>query len=304
MRLSVLICCNWLFLIGSLCAQSPGSSAIFNDLRYLSSDDVEGRKSGTIGNKVAREYIVKRFEEIGLKSFEGGYVREFAIPESKKIDGNKGYNIIGYLEGNSDKAIVISAHYDHLGIKGDQIYNGSDDNASGVAAILYMADQMKNRKLEHTIIFSALDAEESGLLGGYAFVKNPPVDIDLIEFNINLDMVSKNDKGELYACGTYHYPNLKPFINSVKTGYPIKIRLGHDRPGQGHDDWTNSSDHAAFHKAGIPFLYFGVEDHPDYHKLSDTYDRTNFEFFQKVAATLTDIVIKLDLEDLSKFAKN
>ena len=80
--------------------------------------------------------------------------------------------------------------------------------------------------------------------------------------------------------------------------------MGHDNPEDSKNNWTSSSDHAAFHKKGIPYLYFGVEDHADYHNPTDTYDKTDFKFFSNVALTLTDLIFKLDKFDLRKFSKN
>ena len=90
--------------------------------------------------------------------------------------------------------------------------------------------------------------------------------------DVNLDMVGHSERGELYASGTYHTPSLTPALERVAARAPVKLLLGHDRPEQGHDDWTNQSDQYAFHKAGIPFVYFGVEDHKDYHKPPDDFE--------------------------------
>ncbi len=283
-------------------SEEPGN--LLEDLQILSADDMEGRKTGTRGNAKARKYIVSRFESIGVSPFDGEYLREFEIPENISIKSRRGYNIIGYLPGASEKGIVISAHYDHLGIKNKQVFNGSDDNASGVAVLLFIASKIKDLNLKHTVIFVAFDAEEQGLLGAHSFIKNPPIPIERIVFNLNMDMVSKNKSDELYASGTYHYPKLKEDVRLWRDEYPIKIRMGHDNPGDPGNDWTNSSDHAAFHKRGIPYLYFGVEDHADYHKATDTYDKTDFKFFSKVAEILTDFVLKLDQKDLREFSNN
>src|SRR5690606_2821288 len=210
----------------------------------LSSDAYEGRKTGTKGAEMARSYIKKRFESIGLKSYPvlKGYEQSFIFgkPENR-INGK---NLISYIKGKTDQVIMISAHYDHIGMISGEIDNGADDNASGVAALLNFAEYYAKHQPNHTLIFAAFDAEEMGLQGSRAFVANPPVALSQIVLNINMDMISHNDKDELYVCGTFKYPQLKPFIT---TSVPdIKVLAGHDDPAMGKDDWTNQSDQGAF----------------------------------------------------------
>jgi Zn-dependent M28 family amino/carboxypeptidase len=128
-------------------------------------------------------------------------------------------------------------------------------------------------------------------------VDSGPVPRERIALNVNLDMVSRNDKREIFVAGTYHTPDLKPPLEEVARRAPITVLFGHDRPkalAGGVDDWTNQSDHGPFHSAKIPFIYFGVEDHPDYHKPTDTADKINRGFFVDVAETILDAVIALD----------
>ncbi len=279
--------------------QDPAKQSLFKDLRMLSADDMEGRKSGEAGAEKARNYLIDRYSDLDLKPLMDDYIHEFEIDETKGIKGDKGYNIVGYLEGSSERQILLSAHYDHLGIKYGDIFNGSDDNASGVAAILAIAERLSDLNLTYTFVFAAFDAEEHGLLGARAYVDSEIANLDQVVLNINLDMVSKNDRNELYAAGSYHYPKTRPLIENSFAACPVSVLLGHDRPEQGNNDWTNSSDHAPFHDKGIPFIYFGVEDHEDYHKSTDTYDRTNFRFYSQVVDCLINFVIDLDQSDLN-----
>jgi Zn-dependent M28 family amino/carboxypeptidase len=118
-----------------------------------------------------------------------------------------------------------------------------------------------------------------------------------IALDINLDMVSRNDKREIFVAGTYHYPDLKPVLEDVARRAPITVLFGHDKPvtiAGGVEDWTNQSDHGPFHDAKIPFVYFGVEDHADYHKPTDTADKIDRGFFVDVAETILDSVLALD----------
>jgi Zn-dependent M28 family amino/carboxypeptidase len=196
---------------------------------------------------------------------------------------------------------VVTAHYDHLGVgrpdeRGDSIYNGADDNAAGAAALAAIAGYLREHPPAHSVIFVAFDAEEMGLQGARAFVAEPPVPLDAIAINLNMDMISRNDRNELYAVGTYHYPFLKPYVERVAARSGISLLMGHDSGEVRSEDWTSASDHGAFHARGIPFLYFGVEDHPDYHKPSDEFERIQPEFYQMAVETILDLLLELDAE--------
>lgn len=265
---------------------------LLSDVEILSSDSYEGRKTDTKGAELARTYLTKRFNGIGLKSFAdlGNYEQSFSFETGKEMV--KGKNMIGYIEGKTSEVMVISAHYDHIGMINNEIYNGADDNASGVAALLKFAAYFQKNKPEHTLIFAAFDAEEMGLQGSKAFVAKPPVNLSQIKLNINMDMISHNDKGELYACGTLQHPELKKYFYT--TSPDLKILFGHDDPKSGHNDWTSQSDHSSFNDKKIPFIYFGVEDHKDYHKASDEYKNINKTFFTDAAKSILEIIINID----------
>jgi Zn-dependent M28 family amino/carboxypeptidase len=190
---------------------------------------------------------------------------------------------------------VVTAHYDHVGVQNGTIYNGADDNASGTAALLVIADELRRNPPEHSVIIAALDAEEAGLSGARAFVDAPPVPPTTIRANLNLDMVGRNEAGELWAAGTFHYPQLLPLVQEVAQRAPVKLRIGHDRPGViGEDDWTMLSDHGPFHAKRIPFLYLGVEDHADYHKPTDDAERIEPGFYGRAVATVIALLRELD----------
>jgi Zn-dependent M28 family amino/carboxypeptidase len=192
---------------------------------------------------------------------------------------------------------VITAHYDHLGVRDGVTYHGADDNASGVAVLVELARRCRNSPWTHDVMFAAFDAEEHGLQGARAFLAAPPVSRGRIRMNVNLDMVSRSATREIYIAGTYHRPVLKTLLGPVAARAPIKVLFGHDKPKNlsgGLDDWTMQSDHGPFHAADIPFVYFGVEDHPDYHKPTDTADKIDAGFLGHVAATILDAVTVLD----------
>jgi Zn-dependent M28 family amino/carboxypeptidase len=255
-------------------------NSLMATVRTLASAEFEGRRSGTPGGSRARQWTIERFKAIGLEM----------------LNSDAG-NVVGVCKGSAKarEVLIVSAHYDHLGIRNGAVYFGADDNASGVAVMLAIAEHCRREPFKHDTIFAAFDAEEQGLQGSKAFVANPPIAKEhRLALNINLDMVSRGDKGELYAAGTYHWPKTKPPLEAVAKRAPIKLLFGHDRPETGHDDWTTQSDHGSFHAAGIPFVYFGVEDHSDYHKPTDTPDKINVTFFGHAAETILAAVLALD----------
>lgn len=266
---------------------------LLKDVEILSSDAYQGRKTGTKGAEMARAYIIARFQKLGLKSYPQhiNYAQEFTFNSrgGAKVNGT---NVIGYIPGKGNNVIVVSAHYDHLGMVKDEVFNGADDNASGTAGLMKIAAYFTKNKPNNTIIFASFDAEEMGLQGAKAFVANPPVPIGTIAVNLNMDMIGHSEKSELYVCGTYRYPNLKKYIDTTRKD--IKVSLGHDDPKLGHDDWTNQSDQGAFNARDIPFLYFGVEDHKDYHKATDEYSTITKQFFSDAAVIVLDVVKNID----------
>lgn len=274
-------------------AQSIDRNSLLTDVENLSSDNFEGRKTGSPGNFKAADYIINRFDKIGLKSYNENYRHPFTF-RNRRDEQIQGINLIGYIKGKSEKVIIISAHYDHVGINNSEIYNGADDNASGVAAILASAKYFTENMPLNTLLFVAFDAEEMGLQGAYSFLNNPPVPKELIKININLDMVSHNDKSELYAAGTFKTPAIKDIIQHADQNTGISIKFGHDRPDMGKDDWTMQSDHGPFAKENIPFLYFGVEDHNDYHKPSDDFENINPNFFYSASTAILKSIISID----------
>jgi Zn-dependent M28 family amino/carboxypeptidase len=273
---------------------------LLEDVRILSADAMEGRATGTQGGAMARAYIMRRFGDAGLMPHGSSFEKSFKLSAGNGEKALKkepsGVNLVGYVQGKKHPArfIVVTAHYDHLGVKNGKIYNGADDNASGVAALLQLAARLSRERPDNSIIFAALDAEETGLVGAHALVAQLKAEKRDVILNVNLDMVSHSERGELYASGSYHNPKLRPLLEQVAARAPVKLLIGHDRPEQGQDDWTKQSDQYAFHRAGIPFVYFGVEDHKDYHKPSDDFETITTDFFIHAAETILDAVKTLD----------
>ena len=282
------------------------SIQILENLRVLSHDSLEGRRTGSRGAVLAQGYIRAGLEAAGLVAPPAGFVQPFEFRGRRDTaQVTQGANVVGMVPGRDPAlgAIILTAHYDHLGIRaprpgtpaeaeGDSIYNGADDNASGTVAVLSMARYFVQNPPRHTMVFAAVDAEEMGLRGSQAFVDAGWP--ELIALNVNLDMVARSDS-LLFAAGPYHYPQLLPILETVQGRPPVILRFGHDQPEvEGMQDWTGSSDHRPFHTKGIPFVYFGVEDHPDYHRASDEFEKVDPEFFLNSIRTVLAAVLALD----------
>ena len=269
-------------------ATQPGidTDSLMQHVRTLAADEYQGRRTGEAGNEKAAQYIASRFQSYGLDSLNGSYEQPFKFYSRFLKKAYAGSNIWGVVKGRvyPDTFLVISAHYDHVGMRKGEIYNGADDNASGVGALLELARHFAKAPTPYSLIFIAFDAEELGLKGARHFVDSLPVPWESIKLNINMDMVGRNDNLEIFICGTAHYPQLLPALQPLaEQQEEIQVSFGHDQPGEKYtDDWTNASDHGCFHEAGIPFLYFGVEDHEDYHQPTDDAGRIMPLFYQSV----------------------
>ena len=293
-------------LLHPVLAQQPARhverTLLLHDVATLAAPELEGRATGSAGARQARAWIEARFRDIGLlPAHHGGWVHPFQFATGgrggrRTLDG---HNVVGRLAGVDRDAgtIVVTAHYDHVGVRDGRVHPGADDNASGVAALLAAARYFATHPPRHPMVFAALDAEELDLAGAKALVASDIVARGRTVLAVNLDMVSRSDANEIFAAGTYHTPWLRPILEDVQTRASVTIRFGHDRPAAlagGEEDWTRSSDHAPFHDAGLPFVYFGVEDHPDYHRPTDTAERIDPRFFGDVADMIVEALRALD----------
>jgi len=271
-----------------LAAQGATDSAfLMREVRVLAADSMEGRKMGSAGGARARRYLLRRLGELRLTPLGSGYEHPFGA----------GVNLLGVIPGTGrgTRYIVLSAHYDHLGVMRGETYNGADDNASGTAAVLAIVRELHRKPLSHSVIVALFDGEEEGLLGARAFVAKPPVARSTIALDVNLDMVGHSETGELWAAGTARYPELLPTLVALRQRAPVRLLLGHDRGGvRGQQDWTSDSDHGAFHAVGIPFIYFGVEDHKDYHRPTDDPETLTPAFFAGAVKTVLEALRALD----------
>ena len=287
---------------GGLYSQEIDGNKLLRHLEYLSSDALEGRKPLSKGSSMAQKYILKELTSLDLvEPLYPDFIQKFSFEDrrSKKmvVDAS---NIVAFIPGAaSKKVIVVTAHYDHVGIgrpdaTGDSIYNGADDNASGTAALLVLAEYFSKNRPQHGILFAALDAEEMGLQGAKALVNDFPYPLEQIVLNSNMDMLSRSDAKEIYVSGTHFYPQFKSILEKIPSDGVSKLRFGHDIPGTGAEDWTRSSDHGAFFEKKVPHLYFGVEDHVDYHRPSDSFAGIHPEFYKATVKLILKSLLALD----------
>ena len=283
------------------------SAQLLSDLKVLSADDMQGRQVDTPGGAKARAFVIDRFKASGIQPFGEAYTEPFTFTAGRGGTQTErhGINVVGHIDGtNTQRFIVVSAHYDHIGARNGVVFNGADDNASGTAALFAVAKYFSAHRPANSLLFVAFDGEESGLRGSEAFVKQPPVDAHAMAIDLNMDMIGRDPNDKLFVVGTYLPPFLKPLIEKLAAEAPVKVLIGHDDPSQKDvEDWTKDSDHYAFITAKIPALYFGVEDFDQHHKSTDDYETITFDFYIRAVETMVDAVKVFDanLDSIRRF---
>lgn len=294
-----------------------GTEQLKTDLEILASDDFAGRRAGTKGAKMARDYLAKRYREIGLAKIKPIRQTTDEIAQEEGLDNHYfhlfsmnglfndkyGINVVGLKRGTEfpDRYIVITAHYDHLGKKGGKTFNGADDNASGVAGMLSVAERLQSKPTRYSFVFLATDFEEAGLYGAKAFVENPPIPRENIELNVNLDMISQpGRRNKLFVAGTKNNEQLKALLAQVQTEAGLCLVAGHDgrtksRFTPDYIDWRRASDHWAFVRRDIPYLFVSVDEHRFYHKASDTFENVPLDFYYSAVDSVHLLIEQVDL---------
>ncbi len=283
---------------------APAVKAIVVKLRAhllsLTAPQMEGRGPGSAGLEEARDYIEQSFAEIGLTPGAGEkYSARFTPSRAEVSDavtpakGEWGSielaNVIGLLRGSDPAAgaIVISAHYDHLGKNAaGELFAGADDNASGVAALIELARRLKAEpSLRRTIVFLATSGEEEGLLGAKAYVASPAVPLDHSFANLNLDTIGRMEERKLYLFGAASAAEWPEILRGVNLGYGLELVTPMAAPF--------ASDQAAFFEKGIPVLHFFTGPNLDYHRPTDTAEKVNVEGLVEVIDFASDLAIFL-----------
>ncbi len=271
-------------------------------LRYLSDDALGGRLAGTTGERCAAEYIASEFARIGLapRGEDGGYLQPIELQSAVNAhapDGS-GTNVVGVLEGtDSDlraEAVVLGAHHDHLGngeIFGslanasdgdDTIHNGADDNASGVGALLAVAEALARSPPARSVVFVTFSGEEFGLLGSAHYVRNPAVDMDRTVAMLNMDMVGRLGNDPLIVNGTGTAEEWNELLDSFEASTGIPLARSPDGFGP--------SDHTSFYARDVPVLHFFTNVHGEYHRPADEWELVDQDGLGRVTSLVEGIL--------------
>jgi hypothetical protein len=287
--------------VGHVVAQAVANplQQIKADVVYLSSDYLEGREAGTQGEKLAADYIAWRFAQIGLqpRGHEGSWFHEFDFnfntnPHAQGGEARTGRNVVGFIDNGAPTTVVIGAHYDHLGYGAfgslytgePAIHNGADDNASGVAAMLRIAEHLRQSGAakSNNYLFLAFSAEELGLVGSKKWVNDPTLALGSINYMFNLDMVGRlNEEKSLLITGTGTSPSWAPILAQLKVA-GIQIRSSESGVGP--------SDHTSFYLQNMPVLSFFTGQHSDYHKPVDDAHLINYQGIYEITQLAVAII--------------
>lgn len=290
-------------------ANSINNTDLYKHIEVLSSDSLEGRETGKPGQKMAAEYIANQFKKIGIPPYKRKtYYQKFKVKSERHIckcddcdltffkrifkanQTIRGENVLGYIEGSDlkDELLIITAHYDHLGKHDSLIFNGADDDASGVSAALEIAEAFMLAKKEgngprRSILIMPVSGEEKGLLGSRYYTDNPIYPLENTVANLNIDMIGRlddwHDNGNyVYLIGSdrlsYDLHDLNEKINDEYIGIDLDYRFNDkDDPNR----YYYRSDHYNFAKNNIPVIFYFNGVHEDYHKPSDTIEKLDFD---------------------------
>ena len=301
-----------LLLVGNITfAQSPIERALNTinrssaeaTINFLASDELQGREAGFHGSRVTSEYIVSLLQWMGVSSLADSYFQPFdAYRKERQKKGRLEVhpdsiaklkqevhqklsmrNVLGMIPGkNTKEYVIVGAHFDHLGIDpaldGDQIYNGADDNASGVSAVLQIARAFlaSGQQPERNVIFAFWDGEEKGLLGSKYFVQTCPF-LSQIKGYLNFDMIGRNNKPQQPKQVVYFYTAAHPGFGDWLKEDIRKYGLQLEPDYRAWENPIGGSDNGSFAKVGIPIIWYHTDGHPDYHQPSDHADRLNWD---------------------------
>lgn len=265
-------------------------------LYLLSSDVLEGRKTGEKGQKMARNYLTAYYEHMELQAPQKYPEYRQSIPKEyfDKTSRNDSDNVLAYILGSEkpEEVVVISAHYDHLGIRGEEIYNGADDNASGTSALLEIAEAFmkavkKGYRPKRSILFLHVTGEEAGLYGSKYYVSHPVFAMKNTVTNLNIDMIGRTDEKHkdkpayIYLIGSDRISKelheLSEDINKEFTNLKLDYTLNKDNDP---NRFYYRSDHYNFAMSGVPVIFYFNGQHEDYHKSTDTADKIDYELLK------------------------
>lgn len=279
--------------------------SLLRHLSYLADDPMQGRGVNTNGSILAQEYIIDQLKTAHIQPYKSEKFRHFFTFER----GFKNYqaaNIVGFIPAKTrtTKTIVLSAHYDHLGAVGSKVYFGADDNASGVAALLAMSKLLADSPLKHNVVILFTDAEEKGLKGAFHFVEHHHSYLDNYVLNINLDMLAGSSSTKVLRFISDDLIKIanrdiiftfkhRHYNQNIKIKHGFKQAAGINKT-QSRRSWQTASDHGAFYKKNIPFIYYGVGLHENYHTKNDYFQNVNTGFFWHSTNIIYDQLLFID----------
>lgn len=272
---------------------------------FLADDALQGREAGTRDAQIAARYLISCLQEAGIAPlFEEGYYQPFEACAKERQQRNarwqvhpdsiaalkqtthrslKMNNVLAFIPGErSDEYVIVGAHFDHLGIdptlENDAIYNGADDNASGVSAVMQIARAFaaSGKKPLRNVIFAFWDGEEKGLLGSKHFVQSCPFRKQIKGY-LNFDMIGRNNKPEQPQHVVYFYTEAHPVFGDWLKQDIKRFGLNLQPDYRAWDRPVGGSDNASFAVHDIPIIWYHTDGHPDYHQPSDHADRLNWE---------------------------
>jgi hypothetical protein len=299
------------------CKQEPTKIyTLQDDVAFLASDSLMGRETGTENELMAANYLAGRFKGIGLApaGMADTYFQTFTFKPKKDPHQEVTYikagdstitgtNVIGFIDNKAPNTIILGAHYDHLGMGGEgslyrgdpAIHNGADDNASGVAVLLQLAQKLKESDLKgNNYLFMAFSGEEIGLLGSNYFAKNPTIELENVNYMINLDMVGRlRDSKVLSVSGTGTSRLWPQVLNANNQDFELVLK----------ESGVGPSDHTSFYLQDIPVLHFFTGQHEDYHKPTDDADKLNYEGMEKITTYIMGVITELNDDAKLAFLK-
>lgn len=285
-----------LSLFIQLQAQNIDKETLREHVTYLASDELLGRGFGSEQGKIAAEYIISHFKSTGIVPLLDGYRHAFTHRTgSLNIEGN---NIVGLIEGRDpdlkDEYIILGAHYDHVGWElqdGDTVvYNGADDNASGIAGILEIGRVLaaNQDKLGRSVVLIAFDGEETGLIGSSHFVDEGMMDFDQVKAMFSLDMIGMYEKhGGVDLLGIGLIEEEKQLLEAALSQVPLVV-------SKQNDNVVYRTDTEPFGSIGIPAVHVFTGTESPYHKPEDDSDLLDYDGM----ALITEFMVAL-VEEMS-----
>ena len=278
-------------------AQTITSNELKEHLYFFASDELQGRKAGSIGQKKGTKFISDYYKSQNIPSPypDSSYFQ--IIPKTYLgEDFNDSENVLAFIKGKEkpEEVIVVSAHHDHEGVDKDgNIYNGADDDGSGTVALLEMAEAFKEAQdnghgPKRSILFLHLTAEEDGLQGSRFYTENPVFPLKNTVANLNIDMIGRVDRNHennpeyIYIIGAdrlsteLHY--ISEAVNSEFTNLSLNYKYNEENE---HNRYYYRSDHYNFAKHNIPVIFYFNGEHEDYHQVTDTADKIEYDILEK-----------------------